>query len=483
MKPLVHALLFICFLGSTFVFSQWDKYPTYGEYVEYMEKWQEDYPQFAKLYDLGPAGEASLNHRLYVIRISDNVDQNEPEPSFLYISTIHGDEVVGYMSMLHFIDYLLINYGKDTLVTTLVDSVDIWIAPLCNPDGTYPRGDNTVQNAQRRNVADNFDLNRNFPCPCMQGDHQYYGLYSYAAKETEAVRKMIDSNNFVLSADLHCGAEGALIPWCAFVYPRPVDNEWFRYVGDEYAETVWDNSPTGYFQMGVSSCCDEWYESHGTFIDYMLYYQNCRDLYLELSTQKLVNESELTNYWDYNYRSFLNYIEQALYGIRGTVTDTLTGEPLNAKVFIENHDTLNSHVYSHLPHGDYYRPIYAGTYDVTFSCDGYHSKTFTDVYVENNRATILNVELSDIPINITSKIKSISGISIDIRKNVILIKSDFPLGNDLKIEIYDLAGRKVIELPVTSNKINWNKNMNNGIYIVRLVGKDINKQFKVMFTK
>ena len=470
------------FLLSGEVFSQWDKYPTYDEYVSYMEQWEEDYPELAKLYDLGPAGVASTNHRIYAMRISANVTQDEKEPSFLYTSSIHGDELTGYVSMLHLIDYLLINYEKDTLVTQLVDSIDIWIAPLCNPDGTYKLGDHTVQGAQRRNVADNFDLNRNFPCPCRQGDHQYYGIYSYTTKEIEAIRSLIESNDFVMSADLHGGAEAAVIPWCSSAR-RTVDDNWFEYVSRKYADIVNDNSPSGYFQMGVIPCCDplSGFESHGENIDYILYFNHCRGIRLELSVRKLLDESDLIDHWEYNYRSFLNYMQQALYGLRGTVIDSITGQPIEkAKVFIEDHDMDSSFVYTNSPHGDYYRPIYAGTYDVTYSCPGYQSKTFTGIQVENNKATIRNVQLSYGPINIISKPDIIHGISIDIRKGFILIESDFPLNNDMKIEIYDLMGRIVKTIPACE-KILWEEGY--GMYIVRLVGKGINRQYKAMVSK
>ena len=77
--------------------------------------------------------------------------------------------------------------------------------------------------------------------------------------------------------------------------------------------------------------------------------------------------STLPDYWEYNYQALLNYIDQVRYGVRGTVTDSALGWPLEVKVFVEYHDTDSSHVYSHLPHGDFYRPIYEGTYNVTVS--------------------------------------------------------------------------------------------------------------------
>ena len=82
-------------------------------------------------------------------------------------------------------------------------------------------------------------------------------------------------------------------------------------------------------------------------------------------------------YWTYNHESMLRYMEQCLYGIHGTVTDSITSEPLKADVTILTHDHHGSAVSSHLPAGDYHRPIKGGTYEVTFSCEDYYPKTLT----------------------------------------------------------------------------------------------------------
>jgi len=59
------------------------------------------------------------------------------------------------------------------------------------------------------------------------------------------------------------------------------------------------------------------------------------------------------------------------------VTDSVTGAPLEAEVTILTHDHHGSAVSSHLPVGDYHRPIKGGTYEVTYSCEGYYPKTLT----------------------------------------------------------------------------------------------------------
>lgn len=453
-------LCVLCVLSGE-IFSQWDKYPTYDEYINIMNKFEIDHPDLCKIVEFGESVEG---RKLLAAKISDNVNEDEKEPCFLYMSTIHGNEVVGYVLMLHMIDYLLSQYGTDTLITRLVNNIEIWINPLANPDATYKAGNDKIDGAVRVN-ANNIDLNSNFPRVPPSGYNPD------PEKETIAIMDFVRKYNFVMSADLHCGEEGAQYPWAYLASPT-TDHDWFVMVTKGYADVVRAIAPTGYFDYlscGYGCITPPGMYGHYNMADFFLYYQQCRDIKLELSITKFPTENRLPELWGFNYQSMLNYIEQVLYGISGTVTDTLTGEPLNAKVFIENHDTLNSHVYSHLPHGDYYRPIYEGTYDANFSCDGYYPKTITGVEVKNNEATILDVKLRKIQTNIIPMINTLKDLSIN------------NWGCINKIEIYCLMGKKIKTLPITTNKINWKES--NGIYIIRLVGKDIKKQFKVMFTK
>jgi hypothetical protein len=136
-----------------------------------------------------------------------------------------------------------------------------------------------------------------------------------------------------------------------------------------------------------------WYELNGGRQDFMNYWHNCREVTIELSNIKLLPAGQLENYWNYDYRSFLNYIRESGYGINGTVTDTVTDAPVAAKVFISLHDKDFSEVYSRLPSGYYARPIYEGSWNLTFSAPGYYTKTIKDVQVSKRTATQLDVQL------------------------------------------------------------------------------------------
>ncbi len=366
--------------------NDWDFYPTYEAYIDIMNQFQADYPDICQVYSIG---QSVQGRELMVAHITDNPDQVEAEPQVFYTSTMHGDETTGYILALHLIDYLLFNYGSSPRITAMIDNMDIYINPLANPDGTYAGGNNTVNGATRYN-ANGVDPNRNFPDP-VAGDHPDGEAWQL---ETLAMMDFANNHHFTISTNWHGGAEVFNYPWDTKYELHP-DDDWWIYTGRQWADTVHLHSNTGYFtdlNDGITNGA-AWYIVQGGRQDYMNYFHHCREVTIELSAEKLPPANQMPYFWEAQYRSMLNHIEQANYGIRGTVTDT-DGNPVEAKIFIDAHDADGSWVMSSSVHGDYYRPIKAGTYTVTVSAPCYDTQTFTDVNVQDMQATILNVSLT-----------------------------------------------------------------------------------------
>ena len=366
----------------------WNYYPTYPAYEDLMEQFAADYPEICTLHTIGtlPSG-----RKLLALRISDNVNADEDEPEFLYTSTIHGDETTGYVLLLHLADYLLTNYNQDPRVTSMVNNTDIWINPLANPDGTYNGGNNSVNGARRGN-ANNIDLNRNYPDPA-DGPNPDGNAWQ---PETVAFMNFAESRDFVMGANFHGGIEVVNYPWDTWSRLAADDN-WWVMVSREYADTAQAFSPPGYMddlENGITNGY-AWYRITGGRQDYMNYFQQCREVTLEVSNTKLPPASQLLNFWEYNYRSMLNYLEQVKYGVRGIVSDTITGEPIHAQIFINNHDKDSSMVFSSLPVGNYHRLLKSGTYNLTFFADGYLPRTINNVVVTDKSTVRLDVKLWD----------------------------------------------------------------------------------------
>ena len=366
--------------------NDWNYYPSYSQYTEMMYQFEEDYPDLCEVVNIGQSVEG---RDILFVHITNNLGEEVDEPEFMYTSTMHGNEVTGYVLMLRLIDHLLVNYATNSRIENMVNEIDIWINPLANPDGTYAGGNNSVSGATRTN-ANNVDLNRNYADP-EDGPHPDGNEYQI---ETVHFMDFADAHNFVMSANLHTGAEVINYPWDTWA-KLAADDSWWNFVSREYADTVHVYGPAGYFtdlDNGVTNGY-QWYSISGGRQDYMNYFKHCRELTMELSTILMPPGNQLPQFWESNYRSLLNYMEQVLYGVRGIVTDAVNDTPLKAKVFINSHDFDESHVYSSFPTGNYNRLLKEGIYSFTFSALGHYDKTVSLVNAYDYQTNILNVEL------------------------------------------------------------------------------------------
>ncbi len=454
----------------------WNYYPTYNAYETLMQQFVTDHPEICKLITIT---KLASGRKILALRISENVNTEENEPEFLYTSSIHGNETAGYILMLHLADYLLTNYGSDERITNLVNNFDIVICPLANPDGTYKGGNSTVQGATRYN-ANYIDLNRNYPDP-ENGPHPDGNAWQ---PETLAFMNFANQNTFTMSANFHGGTEVVNYPWDT--WPRlSADDEWWQYVSREYANTVHINAPTDYmkqFNNGITNGY-QWYEIDGGRQDYMNYFQHCREATIEISDDFILPENDLISYWNYNYRSFLNYIEQSGYGLRGLVTDSMSGVPLYAKIYISGFDKDSSHIYTDPQVGDYHRLLKGGSYTVTYSANGYLPKNIT-VQVFDKQATIVNVQLSQSSVGTNFSQAQSKQSEITIYPNPIIdgrleIKSVNPIQF---LKITDCNGKTVFSSAPKAKNIITECNWPSGTYFVQaqIKGKLISKKIQVI---
>ncbi len=457
---------------------EWDSYPTYEAYVAMMNQFAADFPGLCRIVN---AGSTVQGRQILFAVISDNVNTPEAEPKVMYTSSMHGDETTGYVLMLRLISTLLTGYTTNTQYSNLINNSEIWINPLGNPDGTYRNGNNTVNGAVRYN-ANNYDLNRNYP-------GVDYPNSAPLQPETIIFINMSGSYYWRLSANFHGGVEVLNYPWDSWAR-LSADDAWWVRVCRKYADTVHAYAPSTYmddYHNGIVNGY-EWYYVHGSRQDYQIYYRHGREVTIEISNTKLLPPAQLPAHWNYNYRSLLNYIEQTMYGISGTVTDSLTNLPVKAKVTIAGFDIDSSEVYSDSLFGMYYRMIIAGNYNLTFSAPGYYSKTVQNINTINDQAVVVNVKLRPIttgiagnneipnefrlyqnypnPFNPSTKIR------FDITSNLKAgVKGET---SNAKLKIFDVLGREVSTLvneqlkPGTYEVDFDGSNYTSGVYFYKL---------------
>lgn len=361
---------------------EWDTYPSYTQYVSIMQDFPLLYPGLCRLDTIGTSNYGKL---VLALKISDNAGADENEPGVFFSSTIHGDETGGFIMMLRLADHLLKNYNNDPELKTLVDNLGIWINPLANPDGTYGTGD-LISSPVRFN-ANGYDLNRNFPDP--------EGPVMIRQKETLDMEKFVRRNKFVLSANFHSGAEVVNFPWDRWERWH-ADNDWFYHISRKYADTAHIYSPPGYMTFldnGVTNGFD-WYSINGGRQDFVTYELQGREVTIELDDEYVTPAANLNSLWEYNRRSLTGYLQNALYGIHGFVSDINTGDPVAARIFIQNHDKDSSHIYADTLTGSFTRLLSPGLWDLTVSASGYVDVLSEDIIVSEGERTVISIQMT-----------------------------------------------------------------------------------------
>jgi len=413
----------------------WDLYPTYGQYDTIVHKLAADYPSLCRVDTIGESIEGRL---ILALKISDNVGQDEDEPEVFYTSNMHGDELQGLVLMLRFAEHLLDNASGGGLEQALVDSLEIWINPLSNPDGTYNFGD-TISYPTRAN-ASGTDLNRNFPDPLDPG--------IVPDVENRAMINFMRSRNFVLSANFHAGYEVVNFPWDRWLSRIHADSLWFYNISRKYADTVHNHSVAAYmdsYNDGVVRGA-VWYRVFGGRQDYVTYELQGREVTVELDDTKETPAAQLPLLWEYNYRSLLGFLENAFYGIHGRVLDDSTGEPLKARIFISGYDRDSSHVYSDSLTGQFVRMLSPGTYDLGVSAQGYDSGLISGITVEDARQTNITIRLTGASsVNNTPAGHSLELWPVPAADHLSVGIGSF-IGARIDLSIYNQSGVKLMQL-------------------------------------
>ena len=436
----------------------WDKYPTIAEYNTMMYDFEKNYPSLCKIYEIGTSVKGN---KILFAKISKNLNVRENEPQFMFCSTIHGDEATGYVNTLRLIDHLLSNYGKNSRITNLIDNIEIWINPLENPDGFV---------AGTRSNANNVDLNRNFKNPSGTPTLQ---------KENKDFQTFLNSKYFVLAGQFHGGIEAFMVPWAYKATPLIPDDNWYVRTGRAWVDTAHIYAPSGYLTDGTNGVarCSELYLANNTFADYVNYYAHGRATFMEISKTKSPAATTLPNFWNYNYRSILNFMETCLYGIRGLVTDSVTGVPIKALVTVVNHDADSSQVYSTPDVGNYHRMIAPGTYTLKFTSSCYTDRVISNINVASYKSTTYqNVKMVCKPTcNCTTGIDNRNdNSSVLVFPNPFNSKTTISYtlsdAGNLNVTMYDMYGR-IIEkindsmLPAGNYEFTWNAEKHSkGIY-------------------
>lgn len=337
----------------------WADYPTFEEITAKMKEFATKYPSIAKLTSIG---KSVKGRDLWVLKISDNVNVDEVEPEFKYISSMHGDEITGRELTIRLIDEMLSKYGSDRQITDLIDNTELYVMPSMNPDGSHLR--------QRANAAGQ-DLNRNFPEAVRNEPNSAQGRQP----ETKAVMDFQAGRNFVLSANFHGGAVVANYPWDAKYETHPLD-ALCQEVSLAYADLNPEMSASSEFNRGITNGA-AWYVLYGGMQDWSYIWYNDLQITLEVSGTKWPSYSKIPAFYKSNRDSMLRYAELVHQGAGIKMANKrATG---TVKITDGNGRSVGSYGFQR---GEFYKVLEQGTY--TFEVTSGNTKKSVKVSVKDD---------------------------------------------------------------------------------------------------
>jgi carboxypeptidase T len=184
--------------------------------------------------------------------------------------TQHAREWIETMVTTCIADRMIREYDSNPRVKAFVDSTELWVVPVVNPDGyQYSWGSDRYWRKNRRD-RHGVDLNRNFGVAWggsgaskNKRNETYRGEYAFSEPETQAIRDLVKREKIAAHVDFHAFGQLLLYPWTHTGAAAP-DRARYRAVGDRLASAMFAQHEKRYvLQSGA-----DLYTAAGTATDW-----------------------------------------------------------------------------------------------------------------------------------------------------------------------------------------------------------------------
>jgi len=244
-------------------------------------------------------GKTTQNRDIWVVRVTKA--GTSPLPEVLLAGNIHGDETVGGQLLQRYLWDLCNKFGTDPLLTSIVETTDLYVLPMFNPDG---------YEARTRGNANGRDLNRDFPNTWTSNNDTTFGRQV----ETGAYMNFTRARKFKLSLMYHGGAVVANYPYDGRepgtsgysatdrdALVQQISLAYSRENSEMYKNPAFP--PEGIVNGAV------WYVIYGSSQDFQYDYRVTIDITLEVSQVKWPLGAQLPSFYNFNYNSLNKFVE------------------------------------------------------------------------------------------------------------------------------------------------------------------------------
>lgn len=418
-------------------------YRNYSQIIAQLNQYASNYSDICELHNLGNSLGADyiassygtayndFNHQLIALKVSDNPNIEEDEPSFYFMGAHHAREPLSTEVTMAVLDYYLSNYNIDPEITDLINTSQIWFLPIVNPNGQK-----IVLDQEdvwwRKNIRDNnsnhqfdtynqygygidgVDLNRNYGFGWGYFSSTddityptYHGTEAFSEPETMIIKNLIDSHSFVAGISYHTYGGLVLHPWGSLPNVYSPDGLALADLANQMAETILKTDGSNqHYDPGYGW---ELYAASGGLDEYAYGQNSIFGYTIELAEEFIPSASIVTQTCQNNLEASKIIVSRVKKScLTGLIKDT-DNNPIVAQVYVETVDNTGypkQPYLSNAQYGRYYRLLMPGLYNVTFSAWGYQTQTFL-ISIDTDQQTILDITLEP------SETCTVSGFVLD----------------------------------------------------------------------
>jgi hypothetical protein len=351
-------------------------YTTPDELRAFLDNIAAQYPGITPLEVIGRSVE---NREIVAIKISDNPAERElDEPTVLFNAMHHAREVMTVEVAMDTIQQLTAGYGTDERITNWVDTTEIWVLPMVNPDGNNKVW--TEYSMWRKNTQGGYgvDINRNYPyawgsCNGSSGSRNsdtYRGPSAGSEPETQTLMNLVARVQPVFNISYHSYSEMVLYPF-GCQGQRTATQEVVEGIGRQMAAALPSDSGRGTYEPGTP--WEILYSVDGGDVDWMYNAHHVIPYVIEVSASSQGFQP------DYRWRQptveklrtawtmLLDRVHQG--GVRGIVQDGSGRVRPNATITFERTapSTTTAVTFGVKEDGTYHLVLQPGTYNLVFT--------------------------------------------------------------------------------------------------------------------
>jgi len=293
----VFTILILFFSNNTFANkiyyneSKFESY-VYYDYENMTILLQELESNYSNIMSLESIGNTYEGRDLWMIKLSDNVSEDEEEPGVLFLGAHHGNEKPSYEVLIYFIKHIVDNYYKENTdddqdgllnednidgfdndgdglvdedpsedrVREVINNTQIFLIPMVNPDGVEFSEEGSRKNRVPNHGSFGFkkevtsygvNLNRNYGYDWIyyylfpfsynllfdlpDNSFNYRGPRPFSEKETKAVKSFVENHKINISISYHTYSELIFFPWY-HTSKRTPDEDLFISIGENMSK-------------------------------------------------------------------------------------------------------------------------------------------------------------------------------------------------------------------------------------------------------